>query len=128
MMKSNLIPNLDKNFDSCTTCMLTKITRQHFKSIKRSSRVLDLIYWDVCDLHGWPTIGGKKYLVTFIDDCTWFCYVYLLNSKDEILDKFKMFKTQVELNMNLSLNALEVTGEKSSIIRVILNPLVLGIK
>ena len=44
MMKSNLIPNLDKNFDSCTTCMLTKITRQHFKSIKRSSRVLDLIY------------------------------------------------------------------------------------
>ena len=39
-----------------------------------------------------------------------------------------MFKTQVELNMNLSLNALEVTGEKSSIIRVILNPLVLGIK
>ena len=51
MMKSNLIPNLDKNFDLCTTCMLTKITRQPFKSVKRSSRVLDLIHSDVCDLH-----------------------------------------------------------------------------
>ena len=97
MMKSNLIPNLDKNFDSCTTCMLTKITRQPFKSVKRSSRVLDLIHSDVCDLHGWPTIGGKKYFVTFIDDCTRFCYVYLMHSKDEVLDKFKMFKAQVEL-------------------------------
>jgi hypothetical protein len=97
MMKSNLIPNFDKNFDSCTTCMLTKITRQPFKSVKRSSRVLDLIHSDVCDLHGWPTIGGKKYFVTFIDDCTRFCYVYLMHSKDEVLDKFKIFKAQVEL-------------------------------
>jgi hypothetical protein len=77
--------------------MLTKITRQPFKNIERSSKVLDLIHSDVCDLHGWPTIGGKKYFVTFIDDCTRFCYVYLMHSKDEVLDKFKIFKAQVEL-------------------------------
>ncbi|GJU94206.1 zinc finger, CCHC-type containing protein [Tanacetum coccineum] len=40
---------------------------------------------------------NKKYFVTFIDDASRFCYVYLLHSKDEALDKFKVFKTEVEL-------------------------------
>nr|GEU39852.1 ATP-dependent DNA helicase PIF1-like [Tanacetum cinerariifolium] len=41
--------------------------------------------------------GNKKYFVTFIDDASRFCYAYLLHSKDEALDKFKVFKTEVEL-------------------------------
>nr|GEW87783.1 zinc finger, CCHC-type [Tanacetum cinerariifolium] len=40
---------------------------------------------------------NKKYFVTFIDDALRFCYVYLLHIKDEALDKFKVFKTKVEL-------------------------------
>nr|GEW48691.1 hypothetical protein [Tanacetum cinerariifolium] len=32
---------------------------------------------------------NKKYFVTFIDDASRFCYVYLLHTKDEALDKFK---------------------------------------
>ncbi|GJU84248.1 zinc finger, CCHC-type containing protein [Tanacetum coccineum] len=40
---------------------------------------------------------NKRYFVTFIDDASRFCYVYLLHSKDEALDKFKVFKTEVEL-------------------------------
>ncbi|GJZ50659.1 zinc finger, CCHC-type containing protein [Tanacetum coccineum] len=39
----------------------------------------------------------EKYFVTFIDDASRFCYVYLLHSKDEALDKFKVFKIEVEL-------------------------------
>ncbi|GJS61117.1 reverse transcriptase domain-containing protein [Tanacetum coccineum] len=31
------------------------------------------------------------------DDASRFCYVYLLHTKDEALDKFKVFKTEVEL-------------------------------
>ncbi|GJU81748.1 zinc finger, CCHC-type containing protein [Tanacetum coccineum] len=52
---------------------------------------------DLCDLHATPSLGNKKYVVTFIDDASRFCYVYLLHSKDETLDKFKVFKTKVEL-------------------------------
>ncbi|GJY40328.1 zinc finger, CCHC-type containing protein [Tanacetum coccineum] len=52
---------------------------------------------DLCDLHATPSLGNKKYFVTFIDDASRFCYVYLLHSKDEALDKFKAFKTEVEL-------------------------------
>lgn len=52
MLKSSLIPNFDINLNSCTTCMLTKITRQPFQRVERNSKVLDLIHSDVCDLHG----------------------------------------------------------------------------
>ncbi|GJZ14761.1 zinc finger, CCHC-type containing protein [Tanacetum coccineum] len=52
---------------------------------------------DLCDLHTTPSLGNKKYFVTFIDDASRFCYVYLLHTKDEALDKFKVFKTEVEL-------------------------------
>ncbi|GJU38249.1 zinc finger, CCHC-type containing protein [Tanacetum coccineum] len=52
---------------------------------------------DLCDLHATPLLGNKKYFVTFIDDALRFYYVYLLNTKDEALDKFKVFKTKVKL-------------------------------
>ena len=46
--------------------MLTKITKNPFPKINRTSNILDLIHSDVCDLHNTPTLGGKKYFVTFI--------------------------------------------------------------
>ena len=38
----------------------------------------------------------EKVFYNFIDDCTRFCYVYLLNSKDEAIDTFKQYKNEVE--------------------------------
>ncbi|KAL0413413.1 UNVERIFIED_CONTAM: Retrovirus-related Pol polyprotein from transposon TNT 1-94 [Sesamum radiatum] len=49
---------------------------------------------------GYYNNGNKKYFVTFIDDASRFCYVYLLHSKDEALDKFKTYKTEVELQQS----------------------------
>ncbi|GKA90212.1 zinc finger, CCHC-type containing protein [Tanacetum coccineum] len=43
---------------------------------------------------------NKKYVITFIDDASRFCYVYLLHAKDEALDKFRIYKTEVELQQN----------------------------
>ncbi|XP_070007753.1 uncharacterized protein [Nicotiana sylvestris] len=47
-----------------------------------------------------PSQGGKKYFITFIDDCTRYCYVYLLNSKDEAIEAFKQYKNEVENQLN----------------------------
>jgi transposase InsO family protein len=47
-------------------------------------------------MNGELTKGGKSYFMTFIDDCTIFCYVYLLKSKDEALHYFKIYKAEVE--------------------------------
>ncbi|KAL8132042.1 hypothetical protein AgCh_007799 [Apium graveolens] len=76
----------------CETCVEAKLKRSSFKRVERNTKVLDLIHSDICDLKFAPTRGGNKYFITFIDDCTKYCYVYLLKSKDETIDKFKIYK------------------------------------
>ena len=68
--------------------------------MERTTDPLDLIHTDICDLKAIPTRSGNKYFITFIDDSTRFCYVYLLKSKDEAIDKFVMFKAEVENQLN----------------------------
>ncbi|GJX11291.1 zinc finger, CCHC-type containing protein [Tanacetum coccineum] len=97
MSKDGLILAFDMDTEKCKTCMLNKITKKPFQNVKHETKVLELIHSDLSDLHATPSLGNKKYFVTFIDDALRFCYVYLLHSKDKALDKFKVFKTEVEL-------------------------------
>ncbi|GKB07734.1 zinc finger, CCHC-type containing protein [Tanacetum coccineum] len=97
LFKDGLIPSFDTDTEKCKTCMLTKITKKPFQNVKRETKVLELINSDLCDLHATPSLGNKKYFVTFIDDASRFFYVYLLHTKDEVLDKFKVFKIEVKL-------------------------------
>ncbi|WMV37806.1 hypothetical protein MTR67_031191, partial [Solanum verrucosum] len=40
--------------------------------------------------------GGKKYFITFIDNCTRYCQVYLLNSRNEEIETLTQYKTEVK--------------------------------
>ncbi|GJS60677.1 hypothetical protein Tco_0655461 [Tanacetum coccineum] len=62
---------------------------------------------DLCDLHATSSLKNKKYFVTFIDDASGFRYVNLLHSKDEALDKFKVVKTEVELQQGALIYSVE---------------------
>ncbi|KAJ9550828.1 hypothetical protein OSB04_014873 [Centaurea solstitialis] len=107
MSKMSLIPAFELNGEKCKTCMLTKITRQPFaKNIDRDTKVLELIHSDLCDFHSTPSLGNKKYVVTFIDDATRYCYVYLCHTKDEALEKFKIYKEEVELYHGVKIKTL----------------------
>ncbi|GJY56736.1 zinc finger, CCHC-type containing protein [Tanacetum coccineum] len=66
--KDGLIPAFDMDTKKCKTCMLTKITQKPFQNVKRETEVLELIHNDLCDLHATPSLGDKKYFVTFIND------------------------------------------------------------
>ncbi|KAK6148476.1 hypothetical protein DH2020_019388 [Rehmannia glutinosa] len=59
------------------------------------------------------TRGGKKYFITFIDDCTRYFYAYLLKSKDEALVAFKTYKNEVknQLNMKIKMIRSDRDGE-----------------
>ncbi|GJY24600.1 zinc finger, CCHC-type containing protein [Tanacetum coccineum] len=97
IFKDGLFPAFDMDTKKCKTCMMTKITKKPFQNVKRETKVLELIHSDLCDLHATPSLGNKKYFVTFINDASRFCYVYLLHTIDEAVDKFKVFKPEVEL-------------------------------
>ncbi|KAK2401534.1 hypothetical protein QL285_051120 [Trifolium repens] len=40
--------------------------------------------------------SSPKYFITFIDDFSRYMHLYLLHSKDEALNAFKVFKAEVE--------------------------------
>ena len=63
-----------------------KLSRSSFQSVERQTEPLDLIHSDICDLKFVHTRGGNKYFITFVDDITKYCYVYLLKSNDENID------------------------------------------
>jgi transposase InsO family protein len=52
------------------------------------------------------TKGEKRYFMTLIDDATRFCYVYLLRTKDEALDYFKIYKDKVENQLERKIKRL----------------------
>ena len=75
----------------------SKFSKPPFHSVdNRLSESLDLIHTDICDMKSIPSRGGNKYFITFIDDCSRYCYVYLLSSKDEVVNAFKTYKAEVE--------------------------------
>jgi hypothetical protein len=40
--------------------------------------------------------GGQRYFMTMIDNASRYCYIYLLKTKDEALNYFKIYKAEVE--------------------------------
>ena len=109
LINLNLLPKFEIDH-ICETCVEAKMARASFKSIERSTEPLDLIHSDVCDMKSVQTRGGKKYFITFIDDCTRYCYVCLLRSKDEAIEAFIQYKNEVENQLNKRIKVLR--GDK----------------
>ena len=90
----------------CETCVEAKLIRSSFHNNEMYTKPLDLIHSDMCDLKFVQTRGGNKCFVTFVDDSTKYCYVYLLKSKDETIEKFVPYKTEVENYLKKKIKAL----------------------
>jgi hypothetical protein len=91
----------------CEVCIHAKQTRLPSKSVRKSrKRILDIVHTDVCGPIDIETHDGKKYFVTFLDDFSHFCVVYLLSNKNEVTKCIKEFVSQSESRFNQKLNKL----------------------
>ena len=104
----SLIPNFTVAKGSkCHSCVQSKQPRKPHKAAEeRNLAPLELIHSDLCEMNGVLTKGGKRYFMTLIDDATRFCYVYLLQTKDEALDYFKIYKAEVENQLERKIKRL----------------------
>jgi len=68
--------------------------------------LFELVHSDVCDSNDVLTRGGKRYVITFIDDFSKYSYMYLVNHKNELFDKFKVYKTEVENQLERKIKTL----------------------
>ncbi|KAK1631219.1 hypothetical protein QYE76_005534 [Lolium multiflorum] len=91
----------------CQVCVQAKQPRKSHKTAEaRDLAPLELIHLDLCEMNGELTKGGKRYFMTLIDDSTRYCYVYLLKSKDEALNYFKIFKAEAENQLDRKIKRL----------------------
>jgi hypothetical protein len=81
----------------CNGCSQGKNIKNPFP--KRDSKVegvLELIHSDVCGPMPSSSIRGYVYYVSFIDNYSRKTWIYFLKYKDEVLSKFKEFKSLIE--------------------------------
>jgi len=102
ILKFNLVKG-----SKCHVCMQSKQPRKTHKAAKaRNLAPLELIHFNLCEMNGELTKGGRQYFITFIDDCTRFCHVHLLKTKDESLYYFKTYKAEVESQLDRKIKRL----------------------
>ena len=90
----------------CETYVEAKMAKSYFQSVERHTEPLDLIHIDICDLKFVQTRYDNKYFITFFDDSTKYYYVYLLKSKDDAIEKFVLYKNEVENQLNKKIKVL----------------------
>ncbi|KAL4379562.1 hypothetical protein GQ457_02G035640 [Hibiscus cannabinus] len=75
--------------------------KQHKVSFRRGNHphrrkyVLDLVHTDVCSMNE-KSMGSALYFVTFIDNHSRKVWIYLLKTKDQVLEAFREFHAKVE--------------------------------
>jgi hypothetical protein len=70
---------------------------------KRSSRLLELIDTGPFNV---KSVDGFSYSITFTDDYSHYGYIYPIREKSEALDKFKIFKAEVENQHELKIKVV----------------------
>jgi len=87
---SRVLELLTNNYDVCKVFALGKNIKKPFpNNDNRSKKTLDLIHYDVCGLTHMKSFGGSLYYVTFIDDFSHKTWIYLLNTKDKVFERFQ---------------------------------------
>jgi len=88
MCKHDYISYQQDNNNKCQVCIQAKMTKKTFFKLK-NYELLELVHYNICEINGMLTSGGKRYFIIFIGDCSRFTYFYLLRTKNKIFKKFK---------------------------------------
>ena len=94
----------------CEGCVEGKQTRASFSNDggTRATQVLELVHPNVCKPMKTLSFGGTKYFVTFIDDFSKKMWVYILKSKDQLLNKLEEWKAMVKIQTSHKVKILRL--------------------
>ena len=96
------LPLIQTSNGVCTGCFVGKHPEKRYDVGKahRAASILDLIHSDVVGPMSTNSINGCRYFLTFIDDCSRYCWIYFMKQKSEVFETFKFFKAMVENSFN----------------------------
>lgn len=112
-MKNGLVNGIEFNkrceieIQNCIACKEGKQARKSFPISKtRTDNILDLIHSDLNGPMENRSIGGARYILNFIDDHSRKKFVYFIQEKAEVFDKFVEFEALVENQTGRKIKAL----------------------
>ena len=93
-----VIPSIKFSNDTCKGCVVGKHAEHNYEKGKarRDTQVLGLVHSNLIGPIPTPSYGGSRYVLTFIDDFSRFCWVYFLKLKYEVFESLKVWKALVE--------------------------------
>ena len=107
LVKNEILPPLNFNdFDFCVDCIKEKMTNTRKEGSTRSKQPLEIIHTDICGPFPTQTLEGNKYFITYIDDFSRFCFIYLISEKSKALETFKIYKSEVENQLEMSIKVV----------------------
>ena len=92
------LPQVKYSEGVCLCCEEGKHPKEKYDKGKswKATIVLELVHSDVVGPFLVPSFGKAHYVLTFIDDFSWYIWVFFLAHKSEVFDNFITFKAQVE--------------------------------
>ena len=94
-------------------CIKGKQTKHTKKGATRSEELLEIVHTNICWPFDSPSFGNEKYFITFIDEFSRYCYVYLLHEKSQAVDALEVYIVEVErqLDKKVKIIRLDRGGE-----------------
>ena len=88
------------NFNICVECIKGKYTKIKKMGASRATELLECIRTDIWGPYPTSTVNVHKYFITFIDKFSRYSYVYLFHEKPKALNVFKIYKVEIENQLN----------------------------
>jgi len=100
-VSNGILDSIDfTSLDVCVECIKGKQTKSKKLGAFRATDVLELIHTDICGPFHTPSWNGQQYFISFMDDYSRYAYLFLIHEKSQSLDVFKIFKVEVENQLN----------------------------
>jgi hypothetical protein len=104
LVKNDILPPLEfSDLEQCIECIKGKFVKKIKKNAKRSTGVLEIIHTDICGPCNVKSLDGYDSFITFTNDYSRYGYIYPIKERSEDLDKFKIFKAEVENQHDLKI-------------------------
>ena len=92
------LPQFKSSNGACVGCVVGKHPERSYEKgmERRATQPLGLVHLDLIGPLPTPSYGGSRYVLTFIDDYSRFCWVYFLKLKYEFFEQLNIWKALVE--------------------------------
>jgi hypothetical protein len=114
LIKDDILTPLDfSNSDYCIDCIKEKYAKQVKKGEgKRNAGVLEIVHTDICGPFPVKSVDSFDLFITFTDNFSRYGYIYPIKERSEALDKFNVFKAEVENQHNIKIKIKRVRSDR----------------